>query len=1186
VNKLSNSDLGSYFYDVLPQLVAFLERNLPMLSDDWWKNTVVDTLSFHQRERVERNQLSSLSDLDLAALLRVFDSNWFDLAERMQLSREDRHYVKEMQTIRNRWAHRTEAGYSKDDVYRDLDTLQRFARLIGCDEAFLGSVGRAKQNVIELSDPRKPDAPPAAAPSKGYQPGEIVMIPAEPGLRGAVVAVIAGDPEDRYMVFVEGETRTYYHSQLRADQETQSTLPVVSAEAFHTHLTALQITYPGLSTLYSLNAARIDFIPYQFRPVIRFIHADRPRLLIADGVGVGKTIEAGLILQELKARRDIESVLVICPRPLVTEKKWVNELKRFGERFTQLDGATLRYCITETDLEGQWPAEHRRTIMPYSLLDEVLLHGKQKKKRGSKQPGLLDLDPAPKFDLVIVDEAHHVRNPGTLRHEAVRFLSDHAEAVLFLTATPLQMGSHDLYVLLNLLRPDLVIDQESFKLMAEPNPHINRAVSAIRSKTDSWIDEAQTALEDALNTAWGMAILSSHPGITRSKERLAVGSVSDDERVRMINDLEEAHSFARVINRTRRRDIGAFTVRKPQTVSAPFTADQQVIHDDILEMQAEILSQVHDDTILGFLLSTIRRQAASCLPGLVPHLEEILTRHVVDAGFFDESDADLPEDILVSDDILDRIQDLLQRAVAMDPADPKFDRLKAILEDKGTQENQRAMVFSTFRHTLSYLHERLLESGFRVGVVHGGVADEDRISLRERFAMDPSDSDAIDVLLFSEVGSEGLDYQFCDCLINYDLPWNPMKIEQRIGRIDRNGQQSETVAIYNFVTPGTVEADIYERCLMRIGVFNNALGASEEILGKIVEEIRTVAENLTLTPEERAAKLQQIADNEIRLVQEEEELEARQMELFGISVPEKLLDQEIADASSYWLAPASIRRLVGTYVQERCGVDADPFLGEKAVKTLRLASECRETLLEDFRQIPHKQNEVFRDWEKWLKGNTPHLSVTFDSEGAVSDQRATFIMPLHPLVKQAAHAVSKRNRVAVVVQTASSQERPGRYDFIVYQWRYHGVRENVVMKPVSASAEFSSRLPELLMNAKEPTPSALESENVSLERWGPIDAVHYQLWSEELERHNKATAQIVEYRRQSLETSHKARMRLLQEQLTATSDPKIGRMKTSQIATAEADFARRIQGLDIALERTDITAEPVAYGILVVVEGK
>lgn len=120
-----------------------------------------------------------------------------------------------------------------------------------------------------------------------------------------------------------------------------------------------------------------------------------------------------------------------------------------------------------------------------------------------------------------------------------------------------------------------------------------------------------------------------------------------------------------------------------------------------------------------------------------------------------------------------------------------------------------------------------------------------------------------------------------------------MRVEQRIGRIDRNGQKSEKVLIYNMITPGTVDADIYERCLLRIGVFNSALGASEEILGEVANEIRSVAENAELTDEDRREKLQQISDNKIRLIQEQAALEDKQAELFGIRLPADETQREI-----------------------------------------------------------------------------------------------------------------------------------------------------------------------------------------------------------------------------------------------------------------------------------------------------
>lgn len=157
-----------------------------------------------------------------------------------------------------------------------------------------------------------------------------------------------------------------------------------------------------------------------------------------------------------------------------------------------------------------------------------------------------------------------------------------------------------------------------------------------------------------------------------------------------------------------------------------------------------------------------------------------------------------------------------------------------------TRNKNRIILFSSFRHTLSYLETKLRSRNYRVAQINGSIKDDDRGALRERFELDRNDPDALDILLFTEVGSEGLDYQFCDTMINYDLSWNPMRIEQRIGRIDRRGQKSEAVNIYNIITADTVDADIYSRCLMRIGVFERSIGECEEVLGAIGAQIEQI----------------------------------------------------------------------------------------------------------------------------------------------------------------------------------------------------------------------------------------------------------------------------------------------------------------------------------------------------------
>ncbi len=1026
-----------------------------------------------------------------------------------------------------------------------------------------------------------------------FKPGQMVSVKSDPSSRGAVVAVHPSEPENRFEVFMGDSTQTFYASQLQAEIPGEdNTLP---CDQFHARLTALQIQYPGLSTLYSLNAARVDFIPYQFRPVLRFIRSDRPRLLIADGVGVGKTIEAGLILRELQARCEIRSVLIVCPRPLVTEKKWENEMKRFEERFSHLDGPILRYCIDEMDLDGAWPQQYRKAILPYSLFDESLLHGSSEKRRKRKK-GLLDLDPPPRFDLVIVDEAHHIRNQDTFRHQAVRFFCDHAEAVVFLTATPIQLGSNDLFVLLNVLRPDLIIDPESFRHMAEPNPFIHQAVLAMRSHEPQWQKSASEALDQAATTPWGQAILRHNPDFVRVRTELSRNKITHEGRVKMISDTEEMHTLAGMINRTRRRDIGNFTIRKPETITVPFTASQRHLHDELLSIQAEIFSRIHGETGVRFMMSTIRRQVASCLFGLAPFLEDILKRHLDELYWAEADDTGTPEGGTI-DLIKTEIEDLLEATRALEANDPKLEALEANdpklealrgkILDKQRLPNNKMMLFSSFRHTLQYLFDHLSQDSFRVGLVHGGTPDEERIVLRERFEKPKEDEDGLDLLLFSEIGCEGLDYQFCDCIVNYDLPWNPMRIEQRIGRIDRNGQKSESVAIINLITPGTVDADIYERCLTRIGVFDNALGGSEEILGEITHEIKNIAENYRLSEQERNEKLRQLADNKIRTIQEQEELEQKQAELFGIHLPQEQIKQEIDQATSFWLSPASLRRLVTLYLQSRCGQDGKDqafILGEKPLKKLRLAQESRRRVLQDFQQLPRQDSPAYRAWEAWLKGGDPHLSITFASDCAMQHPEAAFIMPLHPLVKQAARSWDTGQRVVANLTVVSNEIPAGCYEFAIYQWRFYGIKEDLELKPVASDTKLTehlSRLLEQAVDCPDPIPDGFDDSVRS-----NLETHHHRLWNKAGDRHKQETQKMAEHRRESLSISHRARIALLQEQLGQATDKKIQIMRRSQIDNAEADYKRRIKELDDALKKTDIIASPVAYGLIYVSGGE
>ena len=612
------------------EIARFLASKLPELTPDWWQKHVLDRLSFQQQRTAQDRRITTLQQFDLAALLRVLDQNWFELSGPLAQGREARTWVKELQTVRNKWAHLSAEALPSSDIYRDADTLGRLLTVLGAGPAALTVIESTKASALmnmagapspagkiaepstEIPASHHGASQPLQEPSSLFKIGELVALRSAPNILAPVMEVVQGGAECRYRVFQNNAIAICYESQLQAAELAVDVHTSITAHELHAHLTSIKILSPSTANLFSLRSGRVKFVPYQYRPVLKLIRADRPRLLIADEVGVGKTIEAALIIKELRARMDISSVLIICPKALVSERKWFSELKRFDEHFTALDGSMLRHCLQETHLEGEWPEQYGKAIIPFSLFDSNLILGGGGSGK-KKDKGLLALDPPPKFDLVIVDEAHHIRNSETYLHQGVRYFCDNAQAVLLLTATPVQLGSDDLFTLLNVLRPDLIIDRASFEQMAEPNGSINAAVQYCRKADQNWQRDALVCLDEVSQTEWGRLFLRESPSFQSIYDRLQGDTLTDTDRIGLVREIEELYTFSPMINRTRRRDIGEFTTRKPETLTIDFTPPQKILHDGVLDVIAKILARCHGDRNVKFMMTTIRRQAASCL---------------------------------------------------------------------------------------------------------------------------------------------------------------------------------------------------------------------------------------------------------------------------------------------------------------------------------------------------------------------------------------------------------------------------------------------------------------------------------------------------------------------------------------------------------------------------------------------
>lgn len=1181
--------VNEYLHVATGSLSDWLMSLLPKATEHWWDECVMDKLSFNQREMAKNKAFTKLADFDLAALLRIADKNWYTMRNFAYLPTSERECVRAMQSVRNNWAHCGRALPPKEAIIYDIEIIQQFLEQLSVSKDHITGLLRFKNEVetgILFNQFHSAGSEANNVDSTENGTDEIsersmVYLVGDPSTRGMVFSVETIGTEKKYDVFVNGALRTFYSGQIALIDDTPK-YHWVDASTLQSYLSAYQINNPSSGNLYSLNSARIDFVPYQFRPALKLVKADEPRILIADSVGVGKTIEAGLIIKELEARGELENVMIVCPKPLVSERKWELEMKRFDEEFIPLNGPQLRQIISDTDRDGEWPSRFNRTIVPYSILDSRIYDGDDSKK--SHCYGLSSLDPAPHFDLVIIDEAHHIRNGSLDKEKAyaykcVKYFCDHADAVVMLTATPLQTGDDDLFTLLNVLRPDIVLDKATFRLMSEPNAYISRCAHIVRAAEDGWQAAATEELENLQTTRWGDNVIAQNPVYGSVLEKLGKKNLTREDRVQLITDIESLHSFNTMLNRTRRKDIQDFCVRRSHTLETSFTAEQRNLHNELLQFERSALSVLHNNPrSVPFMMSTIRRQAASCIFGLAPHIRDIINRRF--AQMVDDPEFDIDTDCIHDADataLVSLAERVLFLADNLPEEDPKFDSVCEIVKQKQSSDNNKIILFSTFRHTLAYLKKKFQIAGLRVEQIDGSVKDETRCALRERFMLPKADPNAIDMLLFTEVGSEGLDYQFCDMMINYDLPWNPMRIEQRIGRIDRRGQHSEVVNIYNVITGDTVDADIYYRCLNRIGVFERSIGECEEILGEIGTKVEQIAFNSTLTDAERRAKLEQMADNEIRKLQELSRLEDEEKGLFGFDLSSYTVSKEIQEAESPWLTPKSIQLLVERYLSKRLGGD-NFIIGEGNIKTLRLSQPNRLILREDLRNLPDNRTEQKRRWDVFLKGKKPMQKITFDSDAAEKDRSALFITTVHPLVKQAAKYFATNEPAHICLQHSDDSITPGTYAFSVYAWNYIGINPHFKLVAVCEQDEIAADFANILQFAR----TAEFAGKPPIDKWKVLEAKHFTMWQEEKRVHSIAAHSVASYKIESIESSFSNRKRVLNEQIQSAYDEKIIRMRQAELENATERHQAKIEMLNNQEQQADIHITLIANGIITI----
>lgn len=614
--------------------------------------------------------------------------------------------------------------------------------------------------------------------------------------------------------------------------------------------------------VYSMDASDTDFLAYQFKPILKLLESPTNSLLIADEVGLGKTIEAGLIWTELRAREGARTLLVVCPPHLVT--KWRQELKRrFG-----VDAQAVGPAEVLAKLEDS----HRNQTDGFALV--ATYHGLRPPKdwdetsrspaaRLAHQLAAWGDTEQPILDLLIMDEAAIMRNEDSQTSKLGGLLTPIARHKVYLSATPLHTHARNLLTLLRRLDPDTFPDEHTFSSILEANAPLVALREAILAGKD-----ATQALLDRINHALRFPLLQGNRSLSDLRQRITdeTGTLSPKVRAELAYQSERANLLSYVVTRTRRRDVDQHPIlREVNTIRVPLRPAERTLYNQVTDaVHAYAAAQ---DIGAGFLTVMPQRQVASCMAAAYE-------RFNVDS----EGDEDLNPDLTWErrngsvGPLIAFLRDRL--AGTSDPQilrkqDSKYEKLReGIRHHWSGHPGSKIVLFAYFKPTLYYLSRRLREDNIATLLLTGDET-RDKQEIVDQFAQ----PDSAPILLSSEVGSEGLDLQFASAMVNYDLPWNPMVVEQRIGRIHRIGQKADRIVVMNLVCEGTVDERIYDRLYDRLDLFHRTLGDLEAVIGPLINELTKDLFSLRLSPQQQVDRIERTALALESQMQLEEQLE-------------------------------------------------------------------------------------------------------------------------------------------------------------------------------------------------------------------------------------------------------------------------------------------------------------------------
>ncbi len=610
--------------------------------------------------------------------------------------------------------------------------------------------------------------------------------------------------------------------------------------------------------------------PHQDKVVARLAGQYPRSWLVADEVGLGKTISSGMALRRLVLGERVRRALILAPANVCIQ--WQDEMfEKFGLWIPRLVGDSV---------QGAHPDEVRKLGAgenPYET-EPILLVSSHLARYRRHQSMILA---APKLDLLVVDEAHHGRRRGADHDEYRPTLllglldrlkeADHTRATWLLTATPMQVDPIELFDLLRQVglsadaRSGFGRFQRWFRELAKTDDSktdwdfLASEIAKVREPVDA-ADEVVLARIEAKRGAADRARI----------ERFGTAGVNGKDAVQQLSTgsidelrawLRQRSPVGRYVTRHTRQTLRQYRAqgllkdpiadRNPQPATIVFDDEERELYEQLDDLIDRLMTAHGTRKGAGFVLTTYRRRLTSSWAAIEASFrkrleaEDPIATLAIDEGedyldTLDEAETDDDEGTVNEEEAVpltaeERTQmaGFLARLGSVN--DSKFDQLRKDL-DAARGGGEAVIVFTQFTTTMRYLHERL-EAGYRkeMATYSGGGGriwrDGDWRRCSKNELVDSLRNGTVSVLLATDAASEGLNLQAASYLINYDLPWNPMRVEQRIGRIDRIGQQRAQVTIRNYLIPGTVEENVYRALAGRIDSFAGYVGPLQPILG-------------------------------------------------------------------------------------------------------------------------------------------------------------------------------------------------------------------------------------------------------------------------------------------------------------------------------------------------------------------